>query len=285
MNLGRDSVDWSQDIWSRLDQAVHSEIDRTGIASKLLPLSGPMPDATTVPADVIDPAAMTVSEDAVLPVVELSVEFRLTAQQVDAEATLATAQTLVTRAANLIAQAEDLLIFQGEQGSRSPIFRIVKARGSAGTGLLDASAETVDVEHSGNGNGSYGEQTVRAVARGYSILQSNGQYGPYALVLRTEEYADTFEPLPNTLIMPADRIRPLMTQGFYGTGTLPEVTGLLLSVGGASMDVLVGVDPITAFSQIDNDGTYRFRVFERFALRVKDPDAIVRLRFTNGRRS
>jgi uncharacterized linocin/CFP29 family protein len=281
MNLGRDSVAWSQDVWTRVDQAVHDEIQRTGIASKLMPISGPMPDAATVPADVIDESTMTVSEDAVLPVVELSVEFGLTPQQVDTEAALSTAETLATRAANLLAQAEDLLIFQGDKATASPIFGMVKTRGAAGKGLIGASTETVEVEHSGNGG--YGEQTVRAVARAYSLLQSKGQYGPYALVLRTEEYADTFEPLPNTLVMPADRIKPLMNQGFYGTGTLPEVTGLLLSLGGASMDVMVGVDPVTAFLQIDQDGIHRFRVFERFALRVKDPSAIVRLQFENGR--
>ena len=277
MNLGRDAVAWPQDVWTRIDQAVSAEIQRTGVASKVMPLSGPMPDATTVPADVIDEDTMTVSEDAVLPIVELSVEFSLTPQQVDSEATLSTAETLATRAANLIAQAEDLLIFQGQRGAESPIFRQVKTRGAAGIGVLGAARDTVQVNHSGNGG--YGEETVRAVAQAYSALQAKGQYGPYALVLRTEEYADTFEPLKNTLVMPADRIKPLMTQGFFGTGTLPEVTGLLLSLGGAAMDVMVGVEPVTAFLQIDNDGMYRFRVFERFALRVKDPAAIVRLEF------
>jgi len=159
----------------------------------------------------------------------------------------------------------------------------VKTRGVTGKGVLGAASDTVDVGHSGNGG--YGEETVRAVAQAYSLLQSKGQYGPYALVLRTEEYADTFEPLKNTLVMPADRIKPLMTQGFFGTGTLPEVTGVLLSLGGATMDVMVGIDPVTAFLQIDNDGMYRFRVFERFALPVKDPAAIVRLQFApNGGR-
>ena len=147
MNLGRDALAWSPDVWTRVDRAVHDEIQRTGIASKVMPLSGPMPDAATVPADVIDEATMTVSEDAVLPVVELSVEFGLTPQQVDTEATFSTAQTLATRAANLLAQAEDLLIFQGGKGASSPIFKTVKMRGSVGGGLLGAASETVQVQH------------------------------------------------------------------------------------------------------------------------------------------
>ena len=99
-------------------------------------------------------------------------------------------------------------------------------------------------------------------------------------------HADSYAPLPDTLIMPADRIKPLMTAGFYGTGTLPSnlptkvsFTGLLVSLGGNTMDLVVGLDATTAFMQQDTDGAYRFRVVERFALRVKDTTAIVRLEF------
>lgn len=102
---------------------------------------------------------------------------------------------------------------------------------------------------------------------------------PYAVALYSDLFADTYAPLAGTLVMPADRIRPLVSQGFYGTGTLPEATGLLVSLGGDTMDVVVGVNPTTVFQQMDNDGIYRFRVFERFALRIKDPTAIVNLYF------
>ena len=33
---------------------------------------------------------------------------------------------------------------------------------------------------------------------------------------------------------------------------------------------------------VEGDGTHRFRVFERFTLRIKDPTAIVRMRFRRG---
>src|SRR5919198_2350567 len=110
MNNGREALDWAPERWTRLDQAIHEEMQRTGIASRLLPVRGPLPDAATVPAEVIDTQTMTVEDAAVLPLVELSVEFGLTEQQVEAEAEQETALTLATRAGNLLAQAEDLLI-------------------------------------------------------------------------------------------------------------------------------------------------------------------------------
>lgn len=276
MNLGREAVAWGPELWARLDQAVHAEVDRTGVAGKVLPLRGPLPDAMTVPADVIDRETMTVRDDAVLPLVELSVEFSLTEQQVDREAELATGVTLATRAANLIAQAEDLVVFQGASAGDAAIFETVRQRGAAGKGLVAAASSTVDVAAA---NGHVGERIVDALTRAYAELQARGQYGPYALVLRTEQYADAFEPLANTLVMPADRLRPLVEQGFFGTGTMPEATGLVMSVGGGTIDLMIGIDPTVSFLHVDGGGLYRFRVFERFALRLKDEQALVRLQF------
>jgi uncharacterized linocin/CFP29 family protein len=276
MNFGRDAVPWGPELWGRLDQAVHAEVDRAGVAGKVLPLRGPLPDATTVPADVIDPETMSVQDDAVLPLVELSVEFSLTEQQVEGEAALQTAVTLATRAANLIAQAEDLVVFQGGGATDAALFKTVRQKGVTGNGLVAAAPSTVDVAAD---NGHTGERIVDGLTRAYAELQTTGQYGPYALVLRAEQYADAFKPLANTLVMPADRLRPLVQQGFFGTGTMPEATGLVMSVGGGTMDLMVGIDPTVAFLQIDGAGLYRFRVFERFALRLKDEQALVRLQF------
>src|SRR5262249_11107527 len=116
-----------------------------------------------------------------------------------------------------------------------------------------------------------------------SDLQKRGQYGPYALVLHTDIYADTYAPLEKTLIMPADRIKPLlMEKGFFGTGTLPLLSGLLLSVGGNTVDLVIGRDATTAFMQEERGGLYLFRVFERFAVRDKDPQGRVKLGFKAG---
>jgi uncharacterized linocin/CFP29 family protein len=280
MDLGRDRLAWSSDIWKVIDDAVHDEVLRTSIATKFLPLHGPapLPDAMTVPSDIIDPEKMTVDEVAVTAIVELGVEFGLTRQQVANEAQLGTAVTLSTRAANLLAQAEDMALFVGEQAFGSPLFkRVQRSGGSAGSGLLNASENVITAVSISKG--VFGEHTFQAVVQAYSLLQSQGHYGPYALALRSEIYADTFAPLPQTLIMPADRIKPLVSLGLFGTGALPPATGVMVSVGGNTMDLVASVDPVTEFLQLGADGIFRFKVFERFTLRVKDKTAIVRLNF------
>lgn len=280
MNLGRDRLTWSDDLWKSIDDAVHDEVLRTSVATKFIPLHGPLqaPDVITVPADIIDPNTMTVDEVAVTPIVELGIEFGLTRQQIANEAQMATGVTLSTRSANLLAQAEDMTLFQGDAAFGNPLFkRVQHAGGGAGKGLLSATDQVITV--ASISAGVFGEHTFEAVAQAYSLLQNQGHYGPYALALRSEIYADTFAALPGTLAIPADRIKPLVPLGFYGTGALPPSTGVMVSVGGNTMDLVASVDPVTEFLQLDPGGTFRFKVFERFALRVKDKTAIVRLQF------
>ena len=54
---------------------------------------------------------------------------------------------------------------------------------------------------------------------------------------------------------------------------------VLAKDGGNVIDLVIGVDPVGAITQVGADGLFHLRVFERFALRIKDPTALVRLRF------
>ena len=114
MSLGREQVDWSDAIWKALDDAVHDEFHRTAVGLKFIPFHGQVDNAMTVPADVIDLENMTVDETDVTALVELGIDFGLTRQQTASEEQNSTGITLATRAANLLAQAEDLALFLGD---------------------------------------------------------------------------------------------------------------------------------------------------------------------------
>jgi len=278
MALGREQLNWSDSVWKALDDAVHDEFHRTAVGLKFIPFHGQLDDAVNAPADVINSATMTVNEAEVTALVELGIDFGLTRQQTAAEEQNGTGITLGTRAANLLAQAEDLVIFLGDAAFKNPLFKRVRRRGGAGgPGLLGSAGDTVAVTPVSPNQ--YGENSFRSVAEAYGRLQRQGQNGPYALVLHSDIYADTLAPVANMPAVPADQIRQLVSLGMFGTGALPPKTGVLVSVGGNSMDLVVGMEPTTEVLQQDEDGFYRFRVFERFVLRVKDKTAIVRLNF------
>jgi uncharacterized linocin/CFP29 family protein len=307
MNPGQDKLEWSQSIWDNINKAVQEEAKRTKIAAQFLPPHVTDVSDTTIPSDQVNLRTvplLTVNEDDKTSLIEIWTEFALTKQQYDKEEHLMTAVTLAINAVNKLSRAEDLLIFQGSQGVTDDLFktRTVNIRVSnldKIVGLLPSapanqviSVEPTEVNANDPSQNRYGENTFGAVARGYSILQRT-HYGRDALVLPTNPFADTWAPLRTTLIMPADRIKGLVGDRFYSTSTLPNQftapnqqpttpQGLLVALDGNTMDLVMGMDPTTAFMQIDGEGLYRFRVFERFTLRLKDPQAVVRLEFQQG---
>jgi uncharacterized linocin/CFP29 family protein len=241
-----------------------------------------------VPSDTVEikpNAPLAVIETGFTPLNEIWVDFTLTNPQVIAEESQMTAVTLATRATNILSQFFDLLIFQGDKAKSHKLFtdKMVSMRDQslAVTGLLSAS-QVVDVKPANTKKpGEWGENTFTKVAEGYTKLQGAGHYGPYALVLPPEPYADTFRSFPKTLIYPAERIKPLVTAGYHGTGTLPDREGLLMSLGGNSMDLVVGIGETAAYVEPEaaEGGRFRFRIYQRFALRLKDPTAIIKLNF------
>jgi|CZKU01.1.fsa_nt_gi uncharacterized linocin/CFP29 family protein len=308
---GRDKIDWSREVWSRIDAAVREEITRARVAAKFLPTIHVPAKATTVPADIVSPTssedktpinALSVDETATTRINEYWVEFSLTPAQVEEEMAAvhdphhpqqqklpehghghhhqhqhhppghaSTGTTLATRAANILAQVEDSIIFQGQNffqsqlmsGASSPVnFRVNQP--TLDLGLLNlllptstlanpALALSADqivtvspAQPSGAQSGLYQEKTVAAVAQAFSNLQGKGQYGPYALVLQTAPFADAHSPLPTTLITPAEPIRHLMNAGFYGTGTLPPFKTIAGTAGGGLNGGLGTTTSITA---------------------------------------
>jgi uncharacterized linocin/CFP29 family protein len=319
---GRSKIPWSKDVWHRIDHAVATEVKRTRIGARFLEKKQVPPKTTSVPTDSYTAVGgiYSVDEGATTALCEYYVPFEMTAQQVDQEEGdfrdlgHSTAVTLATKAANTLALAEDLIIFQGQNAINGATGATLFTSGLVQTLANNMPADTgmLNFPIGGTAPGAgpltpppmppitvvtvnplkgvagviYGPNTFEAVAQAFSNLQAAGQGGPYALVLETIPYADTFAPLPATLTLTADRIKPLMTAGFFGTGTLPPSPpappyfGVMASVGGNTMDLVMGAEPVTAFLQEDPNGNFRFRVLQRFAARFKDPTAFQILMFT-----
>ena len=126
----------------------------------------------------------------------------------------------------------------------------------------------------------YGENVFSAVVAGIAKLVSKGQAPNYALFLPTRVYADTFVPPSNgSLTTTADRIKPLVEGGFFGTGTLPPNRGLLAALGGDPTCLRMGREANTEFER-KQGREYIFRVSERFNFIERDPRSLVTLRFS-----
>jgi uncharacterized linocin/CFP29 family protein len=296
-NLGRDKL-WDPATWAEIDKAVQAEVGRIRVAQKVFP-TVQMPNASNVSEDVFDPQTMSIAEGRTQQFVEISIEFPLRQSQVDNETTLRNARTLARMATTTIALVEDLLFFQGTN-VKLPHGVIVTSRDAARTGLLGIanSNDPITVVRPGAQDGQggegaqggqavgqvggYGAATFNALVSGIATLIAVGQPGPYALFLETSVYADTHQALDvqhGKLVTTADLIAPLVTGGLYGTGTLHANTGLLVSLGGEPTTIYIAQDAITAYTQSDQQGIYRFRVFERVQIIARDRRVFVKLEF------
>lgn len=185
-----------------------------------------------------------------------------------------TGVSLAQRAATFLAQAEDAVVFSGQNALLShPLF----ASGlvtfldptlplTLDPGLLNISSDgkktpTVSIGLPSNQvvlvhpvvigpTGTvplYRESTLNALAQGVSVLQGLAHYEGYAAIFNTIPYADLFQALPTTLIEPVMPASALMKSGIYGTGVLPPFVPLTLNGLGVAP---TGVPPPAPTSQV-----------------------------------
>jgi hypothetical protein len=131
-------------------------------------------------------------------------------------------------------------------------------------------------------------------------LENEGFVAPYVCVFGRRPFQEAFTPVHNSTVLPRDRIEPLIgreilhasgidippympPQGLpwyvnLNTNEWPR-RGVLLSMADEPIDLAVAAEATVEFRQVDLGGKYVFSVFERFALRIKDAQAIVPLVF------
>jgi uncharacterized linocin/CFP29 family protein len=280
---------WDSQTWNEISRAVLEDVGRVRVAQKIFPselrLNQDTIQAdtlTSVPAPPHEASPTMIREGVTVPFFEIYAKFALTVSQVNNEAQLRSAYTLAQLTSRKLALAEDLLLFQGS-GATLPSGVAVNNLRPDWNGLLNLDGMLDPIVVEPNSSGGYGENTFRAVTEGISALIGAGHPGPYALVLETRVHADTFAPLPNTLIATADRIAPLVDNRFFGTGTLPPATGLLVSLGGSPTAIYIGRDADVVYNNMDPFGNHRFRVFERVQVVNREPNAFVKLTFGGSR--
>jgi len=284
-------ITWNEAVKKRINDAVVEEVGRIRICQKVFPTRHLAGSPLDVPDDAVDLTNLPnirVREGRTKRLVELNFQFPITVAQAMNEPQSMTCQTLSRMAAKTIALAEDMIIFQGDVAdARVRAMGVEPSQlGSARTGLLGAAAAEDDRRGdkpipvprlSTNPPPIYGQNVFKAVADGIAKLVDRGQAPNYALFLPTLVYADTFvSPGNQSLATTAERIRPLVEGGFYGTGTLPQDQGLLVALGGHPTVLYMGKEAETEYTHRVRS-EYFFSVTERIQFVAVDPGALVLL--------
>jgi uncharacterized linocin/CFP29 family protein len=297
-------VSWTDTQWKRVRQAVTEEANRVRVASSFLPSYGPLPPSTqVVPSEVVNEAELTVDDVATTRLVELWVDIELSQQQI-AEDELSSALLLFRRAANIVARGEDRTVFQGRPnapgaGNRPPDFHVgpnqgvpvaLQIRGGTEPGDIDLNTdpgaagllEAVDEDAALDlviASPLGPDELVVSIVTAITALEDIGHLAPFYCVLGNDAFVAAQTPIANSLVLPSDRITPFLGRAILRSGTIPDTHGVVISLAGDPVDLAVAVDVVPQFLNVTDAGRYHFRVFERFALRVKERHAIARLEF------
>jgi hypothetical protein len=217
-------VDWPEPTWKITNDAVLAEVGKVRVA-QVFPTEVFENSPVQIPDELINFQNLSIQEGQTKPFVEPFATFTLTSTQVKQEPDLKTGKTLACMAAKALALAEDTYFFQlsalgprtpGPPNARpaaSPVLpastQVDNWRLANELGLL-AAANPADQDVNdptrvtpplvvarapANPNGcAVGNNTFSQVARERTLLVGKAQARPYALILPTEPYADTFIP-------------------------------------------------------------------------------------------
>ena len=271
---------WDAQVWASIDEGVTTSMGAIRVAQNVFPTE-PLPNTTSVPADIFDPEKMSIVEGLTRPYVELAVEFTLTNGQVNDDPTGCTAITLSKLAAKSLALAEDEIILQGRDAELPQGVRIESGEEAIGNGLLGLAYERKIIVQPPDPHvpTNSGGEILKAITEGIALLTKEVQAPLFALIEDTNAFAATWGSVINGEPIYAV-LNPVLAGGIHGTGGMPPDTGLLIALGGDPTTIYIGADAATEPTQRGSRGLYYFRTFERIQCVARDHRAFVRLDFS-----
>jgi uncharacterized linocin/CFP29 family protein len=284
---------WTEAQWTRVQETVRDEAKKARVAASFMPVQGPLPDeaqtATLQRVRTVAGRPLEIVDHNTRRLTTLGVNVALRAAQV-AEPDLSSALVAFRRAANLIARAEDYVVFLGQPAANPAVpgrlAPCVIRGGAQFAGLLRTALNQGQIPVIG----PYPIGLVSAVSRAVSHLEQQGHLGPFAVVLGHCLFDAAHSPI-GTLVLPADRIRPLIDGPLLRSSWLNQFSlnaalasqevpsGFVASLADDLLDLVVAKEISVRRLQITRDVSPRhiFRVSQRFTVRIKQPTALVAL--------
>lgn len=271
-------IDWSSEQWDQIQQIVADEVSKVSVAGSFLACCGPLEQSATVVRSqrLSDQQALiTVDDVETLRLWTLAVHVDLKQRQL-AEEHLTGAISAFRRAANLLARSEDAIVFNGLpkgdptkkqlQTARVP----PQCRVTGGASAKGLAANNVS-QSPGN---DPGQILVSSVASAIATLEQDGHLGPFACIMGQEAFVAANTPIPRSLVLPKDRIEPLLGTQLLRSSTLQDNQVIVISLAGDPIDLVVATSPTVQFLNVSDEAKYRFRVYEKFVLRIKEQGAV-----------
>lgn len=291
-------LNWNDAQWQKVNDAVTEGFNKASVAGQFLPMYGPLSgSAEVVRNERLEPLngdaqeygsaaggntiKLSTTHDSVnLRLLSLRVNVELSSEQVNDEQ-LANAMLAFRRASSVLALEQDKIVFggfrrdvrKGERSTETNVFISNQDGLAPQKGLADPQVSTdfQPLDPETRADGDIGASIVPAVAEAISTLEARSHAGPFACVLANGLFQCAHTPNQGSLVLPADRIVPQLSGGLLlRSGGMPKDLGVVVSLAGGSVDIVVGAPPAVQFLQRQPDAKYLFRVVTRFVLRIRD---------------
>ena len=265
--LARESAPFTPDIWKQIDQTVIETAKKHLVCRRFLSLFGPLgAGVSTVAVDIPDKqdeladGIGTIYGRTLLELPQLYEDFTLLWRDMEESERNGWPLDLsaAASAAQKAAKKEDNLILFGNH--------------TLGMEGLFTTEDAFSIER---GNWQEGEHAFQNVARGIAHLAGNGFLGRYALVLSPEIYLALQRIQPGINMLELDRIARLVNGRVYSAGAFGAGKAVLVCAEPQYMDLAVGADLSVGYLEL-KDLNHSLRILETIALRIKEPNAIVR---------
>jgi uncharacterized linocin/CFP29 family protein len=289
---------WTEAQWEKVQNAITEAFGKANVATSFLPCYGPLADSAEYVRDEHfsdTGATVTVSDDRTLKLFNLTVTVKLSSEQV-AEESLSTALLAFRRAANTLAQVEDDIVFNGfgvkptygavnqlTAPRQAKILRrqqqerlandVVQGKHKTSAALAIVNPATVPLVDDIQQQTDVGEALVNAVVKKLSELEDASHPEPFACILGTKLFEEAHRPVRNSMVLPADRITPILKGPLLRSGQMDSDTGIVVSLASNDIDLVIATPPKAQFLQVNGEAKYLFRVYTKFRLRLKDQDS------------
>lgn len=306
-------VSWDSDHVRMATKAAVERFAMNSVAGHFAPPTVVDKMLTQVPANRFDYDQQIVVDNENLNLFEPFARCNFTLSQVSEfgsatsdAATQSRVITAITRSASALARWHDVLFFNGlemDEKGTTPLQLpagvapgpLGKANVPLGLRLASMNAEKelkqTPIHVGSDPKLGLNEDLVNCVYKAVLELEARGYSTTYHLILGEKLWEELHRPTAGSLVLPRDRIEPTLLGGhFHRTTTLPTGEALLASLDGPTLDCVIAADtnqqPVFELlpTKVADQTVYQARIVERFAPRVRENRAIVRLQIDPDRK-
>ncbi|HMQ59827.1 MAG TPA: hypothetical protein PKE06_04115 [Flavilitoribacter sp.] len=289
----RSKLSWEPMTWDRISHSILDGFSMSCKMSQILPIKLVSEKLSTIPSNEInipnstsDLKTLSIKDEVTIQMLTLATTITATKEQVEKEEETHTIKKLANVAGHLLGSIVDYVVINGKSAvintstvtgndTRHPLIingvaKLIQGDGNKmGAGLINDNPPShthlevnmIDTTR------LWGEETFAVVSKAFSELRGSGlgsnvllsYNSKFCFLSHPDIHGNIHKPIPNSLSTPAHSIKGLMDWGVECTSAMPKLRGLVMSLAGDPITLVLGDLPQVRYLKEDDDGNHQFQ--------------------------